>query len=269
MALYATGARPNRPTEEIIKNALGEEDENGVPFEIIEVTSVRNEANYTSMHGCQDTFIEIGSEIPGKSFTISHRDEGRVRWLKGKFGGKPKAAFAKTEKNLDFLANHFYEGIFIFSSNVIKAEVEARAKKIKAAMTEEQKKKQEQHLQDKNTYMHGGPMPTRGGMTAAETEDSENRKNLDKRKRELDEQEQRIAKQEDDLTKRIVGATDAKVKVNHPKDELQAMNMGALKKLARGYYKLKIADTMKKSEIIDLIYEPEASPEPVVEQVTG
>ena len=61
---------------------------------------------------------------------------------------------------------------------------------------------------------------------------------------------------------------DDGIKVIHDRADLEHMNMGALKKLARGYYRLTILDTMKKAEILDLIYKPKV-PETKVETVTG
>jgi hypothetical protein len=269
MAIYCRGARPNKPSEEILEAALGEEDENGVPFEIIKLKATRIEANYTSVHGCQDTFIEQESHIPGRTFTIYHRDEGRVRWLKGKFGGLPQAILAKTEKNLHFLASHFYDGIFVITDRVIKAEVEARAKKLQAAMSEKEKEKQATRIKEAHTHKEGGPLPARGGMTVEKIEQTEERKALDARKRELDEREQGIDQKEENLAKRVVDTTEAEIKVVHERGELEAMNMGQLKKLARGYYKLKFPETTKKAEILEMIFKPVAPAEEPVQQVTG
>lgn len=268
MAIYARGARPNRPQSEIIQAALGEEDENGVPFEIIEVVGTRTEADYTSMHGCQDTFIEIGSPIQGKSFTITHRDEGRVRWLKGKFGGRPKALFAKTEKNMRFLAAHFYDGIFVFADSVLRAEVQARAEALKAKMGQKELDAENKRLQDGKTYMHGGAVPTKGGLSQKEIEIKEQEKSLQKREADIRKKEENLKKKEDFVAKQVGENVTKAVMPAHERAELEVMKMYEVRKLARQYYKLDITETMKKTEIIDLIFKPKVS-ETKVETVTG
>jgi hypothetical protein len=271
MTIYAVGARPNRPQSDIIKAALGEEDENGVPFEVIEVTALRNEANYASTIGCQDTIIEMKSDVPGKKFTITHRDDvGRIRWFKDwRSGGRPRDLLANTQKNKEFLAMHFYDGLFLIHNAVVKAEVEAMAKKIKDGLTEKQKTKEEERLKSLKTFKGGGRVPTQGGLSPEQIELERQRKDLADKRRELEEREQSMDQKEKFFAKRVADSIESEVKVVHERAELEGMRMAQLRSLAREYYKLQIPNTMKKVEILELIFKPKAPVEAPAEQVTG
>lgn len=263
MAIYALGARPNKPQSQILQAALGELDENGVPFEVIEVTTARREADSTSMHGCQDTFVSI----EGGRVEITHREQGRVKWIKGKMGTRSVAYFANTEENLNFLASHFNDGSFIIKDSIVKAEVKSRYDKMVEKMTQEQKEKMAKQIEDSKKNPHGGTVVLPGRKTLKEVELEEERKILDQKRRELDKKENELKQKEEFIAQRASG-DQGEVTVVHAREELQALDMPQIRKLARGYYKLKIENTDKKADIINMIIKP-VSTEVKTETVTG
>lgn len=264
------GATPRRTQKEIMQAALGELDENGVPFEVIEITSLRNEAGSTTVHGAQDTTIEIADDNPSKSFYITHSD-GRIKWEPSKFGGKPVAFLAKTEKNLNFLAHHYYDKTFIIKDSIVRSEVESRAKKIIDSMDEKQKEQNQKRIQGMVTHKDGGIITTNDGNTL----DDEKYKSLEKA---LKEKEMALKKKEQELNEkaafiesRIAETTSGPVKVVHTKEELEAMHISQIRSLASGYYKFSVDSTDKKAELIEMILsKKEDNPEEIkTETVVG
>jgi hypothetical protein len=252
MAIYALGATRARPSEQIIQAALEEgiRDKDGRPFEIIELISLEPVADYTSVHGYEDTFVKR----EGKKLSIFHRKPGRIRWMQGEFGGMPRAQLAKTPHNVRVLALNYFDKKFKVKDPLHDAEIKAIADKEWAAMTDEQRVKEKARISGLDEAPYGGKKRNSEGKTKDEIYIEELEKDLRKRQRTVDQKELDVNAKEKNMAQKVSKAVEeGQVLTKHTRQELAPLPIHKVRKIARNEFKIQWKDTDKKTEIIEMI----------------
>ena len=249
MAIYAKGATRNRPTELIIKAAMDSriQDSDGNPFEIITLTSTVARAEGTSTIGFQDTFVVV----EGNSLTIEHRGEGRLQWMNPEFGGMPKAQIAKTKRNMDMLAGHYFDGLWTIDDRMIDAEAKAEADKMRAGMSEEVLEFEKNRISALKTSKNGGKLVGRKGTTIDDQVIENTKNTLENDKKELIKQGLGLESKKAEIEKSITQAVkDGDHLTKYGENELKGIQLFKLRSIARKQLGLTIIDTEKKPEVI-------------------
>jgi hypothetical protein len=259
MAICVFGASIEHPSEEICREAIaaGTRDDRGELFEIISLRSLQNVSNNTTVHGFEDTFLEV----EGSEFRVWHRPEGRIKWIRGKYG-KPKGELAKTPFNCAKLARMYYDRVFKIEDPTIDAEIKAMADKILADMTPEEREQNKYRIEQMYTSQGGGPLLNHQGKAINQVESDAKEVELRKREADLNRREAEInAKQ-----RHLSGTVTRKIELGgsvtkHTHIELMEKKVFELRKVARVEFGMQPALDSKKIELVDAILEEQTKRE--------
>ena len=271
MAIYALGASVKKPSEEFVRAALeeGVQDRDGRPFEVINLVSLVDMADYTSTHGYEDTFIQQ----VGKRLKVTHRIPGRIRWMQGPFGGRPRGQLAKTPHNVRVLAANYRDHKWKIMDPVQDAEIKALSDKLWEGLTPDQRTFEESRIKGANTNASGGKLVNAEGKTPEELALEEEKKVLRHRELKLRERENDVDRKETTLAGSVTKAVqEGKVITKHVLPELQAMKMHEVRRIARSEFNIPYEQTQTKMEIIDQIMKAQGGneiPEEETLAVTG
>jgi len=236
-------------------------DQYGNPFQIIELTwnttPLRRCATNSKTKGFEDTHIR--KDIRGMP-EISYRRPGTVVWLRtvlGLFVGK----CAKTPHNMTILAANFDDNLWAIKDSVIRAEVEAMAKKLKTSLSSDMRKFHDKRIKESNLspFDKKDDTPYKPDVSMEEKQVVEDRFALSKQEKAISEKKAALDKREADLKQRELSLIDQGVpSIAYSKDALMKMQIARVKQLLRDDYGHSTPREMTKSEAVDALMECQA-----------
>lgn len=275
MSFIVIGAknRDGQRSEDWVKNAVGQIDNHGNPFEIIELTwkqsPIHRSGDNDKTHGFEDTKISMGKD--GLKIEHVRQGGGCIRWLRSLNGVGPFVGrIAKTPFNMVKLAKQYRDGLWTVRDRSIDAELKAMSDKLWESMTEEQRKFNEARIKSSNSLKAevgmNAPYVAPRKEKPVEEDNSEEKRELFRLRKELEEREARIKdleKKHGKIAVEKIKAGEAPVAYNrtYTADELRKMNFYEMRKVAKRQFGIPVQPEDKKEPLIEKIMEKQKAPE--------
>lgn len=245
-------------SEDWIDHAIGEIDQFGTPFEVIELRWVDSKlhpnTDYAKTRGFDDAVISVGAN--GR-LSITYREKtGSVQWLRGLGGHGPFIGkVARTDRNIRLLASHYRDGLWRIKDQHVDAEVRAMSDKLWESMSPELRNFNEKRIKAMHTRSNEGNvvhLPQDSEKVKAEQDRiNEERRDLARQKQDLARREAALSAKE----KRITEVRVEQIKNDTPPDtsDLSSLGFRDLRKLAREKYGVKVDPSWNKDRLMELI----------------
>lgn len=292
--------REGQRAKDWINAAIGETDNYGNPFEIIELSwkrsMVQRMAEYAKTRGFEDT--EISDSKEGVIVTHIRRGNGCIMWERPFNGRGPFVGrLAKTPFNMVKLAKCYRDNLWTIKNKTIDYEVRAMSDKLWEEMTPQQRKFNEERIRrlhvlksELDMQLEQGEVIKRlGGDEKAmqaeyepkkvvdDTADeflTEEKKALFRKEKELEEREMRIKELEEQLLQKRTeeirqGNLPVKDNSEDTADQLRSMRPTELRRLARVKYGITLKPSEGREVALQKILEKQRAKSEEPELVTG
>lgn len=256
--IIVKGATRAHPSEEWIELALGEEDQYGQPFEIVELrwnnSPHHKMADYAKTRGFEDTII---SSSRRGEISINYRSNGSIMWYRpnsrvARWVGK----LAKTAKNMRLLAKMYRDRLWRISDPYVEAQVRAMSEKMWESMPDDQRKFNEARIRQMHTDHLEGDLKAPDSIVSPDVEKEdirEEKREQFRARMDLERREKEIARKEQRLTKlEAEEIRKGKEPVQYHEGYLSGMKIYELRKIARKW-NITIPTTAKKPDIVKAI----------------
>ena len=256
--IIVIGASRAHPSQEWVQLALGEEDQYGNQFELVELRWNNNRlhlmADYAKTRGFEDAVITAGS---GGGLTIKYRRPGSAMWYRpNPIINRFVSQVAKTPHNIKVLATHYRDKLWRIASEHIDKEVRALSDKLWAEMSSEEQLFNEKRIEAMYTHSLEKGLDGANFSRSPESEKQDMREEkrlLFQKEKELREMEARIAKQQKRLTdEQIKTIEEGKQPIQYHEKYLMGMKFSDLRKAARKLG-IQMQQTTKKTEVVEMI----------------
>jgi hypothetical protein len=219
------------------KNATGELDVYGNPFQLIELrwnsNPLHQNSDYGKTRGFEDTIITVNPRT--RNLAISYRKPGSVMWMRPGGAGAFVGEVAKTPYNMKKLASMYADKLWTIRDPVIDQEVRIMYEAMEKAWDEKTREFNIARIKSMHTH-HLEALPSFGSDPKATAKEdlSEEKKILFKQRQEMEkmilelkEKEKQIAEKEKKL---MVSGVSSTV---YGREYLEKLSLADLRKTAK------------------------------------
>lgn len=265
MSIIVYGASRRYPSEDIIKHAIGVEDDRGNPFQLITLdwNPKKKNAHQAKTKGFEDAIITFEEN----GISITYRLPGTAQWFINDFSRRLYAQIPYTKHNMSVLGSHYDEGLWTIREQRFRDAAQVIWERIKATMKREELEEHVKRMRGHFISMYESAEEAPNLKDHIEEHDNDpvmimsQRKELITLQNELDAKQKELSDQMAWITAKTKElARSGIILGGHSEDSLSKLSIQQLRQTCASSG-IKYKNTMKREEIINLILQKSYTPD--------